>query len=151
MPIAENAALANPWKDLWNGNLALTEEIIAADFVAHAAPITGVGGDEIRGRDALNTWVTGIHALLPDLSFVIQVGPIADADHFVVRWKAQGTYAGGFPGSPPEAVGRRITFTGTDTLRIADGKIAEYWANADSLRFVQQLGLTEIPGSALRT
>jgi hypothetical protein len=62
-----------------------------------------------------------------------------------LRWKAQGTYQGGFPGAPSEAVGREVTFTGTDTLRIADGKLAEYWANADSLLFFQQLGVREVP------
>jgi hypothetical protein len=62
-----------------------------------------------------------------------------------VRWKAQGTYRGGFPSAPPEAIGRHITFTGTDTLRIADRKLAEYRANADSLLFFQQLGIREVP------
>jgi len=42
-------------------------------------------------------------------------------------------------------VGRTITFTGTGTLRIADGKLAEYWLNADSLLFSQQLGVREVP------
>jgi len=63
----------------------------------------------------------------------------------VVRWKARGTYGGGFAGASPDAVGREITFTGTDTLRITDGKLAEYWANADSLLFYQQLGIREVP------
>ena len=130
---------------LWNGDLSLTEKIIAEDFVAHAAPLTGTGTDQIRGRQALNEWVSGIHAILPDLAFVIEVGPIADDEHLVVRWKARGTYRGGFPGASPEAVGREITFTGTDTLRIAGGMLAEYWANADSLLFFQQLGIREIP------
>jgi hypothetical protein len=31
---AANAALAEPWKDLGNGDLSLTEKIIAEDFVA---------------------------------------------------------------------------------------------------------------------
>jgi SnoaL-like polyketide cyclase len=142
-----NAALANLWKDLWNGHLEVTDQIIAEDFVAHAAPLTGTGGDEIRGRNALNEWVAGIHAILPDLTFVIQVGPITDDEHMVVRWKAQGTYRGGFPNAPSEAIGRTITFTGTDTLRIAHGMLAEYWANADSLLFFQQLGVREVPGA----
>jgi len=140
-----NAALAEPWKDLWNGDLTLTDKIIAEDFVAHAAPLTGTGSDLIRGREALNGWVSGIHTILPDLSFEIEVGPIADDDHMAVRWKARGTYGGGFPGASPDAVGREITFTGTDTLRIADGMLAEYWANADSLLFFQQLGIREVP------
>jgi predicted ester cyclase len=145
MDRASNAALAEPWKDLWNGDLTLTDKIIAEDFVAYAAPLTGTGSDLIRGREALNGWVSGIHAILPDLSFEIEVGPIADDDYMAVRWRARGTYGGGFPGAAPDAVGREITFTGTDTLRIADGMLAEYWANADSLLFFQQLGVREVP------
>jgi predicted ester cyclase len=142
-----NAELAEPWRQLWNGDVSITDRIIAEDFVAHAAPITGVGKGEIHGRDALNQWVSGINALLPDLSFEITVGPIATDDYLVVRWKAQGTYGGGFPGGSDDAVGSVITFTGTDTLRVVDGMLAEYWANADSLLFVQQLGVREVPGT----
>jgi SnoaL-like polyketide cyclase len=117
----------------------------AEEFTAHAAPITGTGPDVIHGRDALNAWVSGIHAILRDLTFVIEVGPVADEEYLVLRWRACGSYAGGFPGAAPEAVGRTVTFTGTDTLRIAGGQLAEYWANADSLLFVQQLGVRELP------
>jgi hypothetical protein len=49
------------------------------------------------------------------------------------------------PGAPAEAVGRKVNFTGTDTLRVADGMLAEYWANADSLLFFQQLGVSAVP------
>ena len=142
-----NAELAEPWRQLWNGDLSLTDRIIAEDFIAHAAPITGVGDGEIHGREALNQWVGGINTLLPDLNFEITVGPIATDDYLVVRWKAQGTYGGGFPGASDHAVGSVIAFTGTDTLRVIDGMLGEYWANADSLLFVQQLGLTEVPGT----
>ena len=27
-----NAALATPWKDLWNGDLSIADQIIAEDF-----------------------------------------------------------------------------------------------------------------------
>jgi predicted ester cyclase len=145
MSNAANAALASPWKDLWNGDLGVADQIIAEDFVAHAAPLTGTGSDEIRGREALKGWISGIHAVLPDLTFAIDVGPITDDEHLVVRWKAHGTYRGGFPGAGPEAAGRDVTFTGTDTLRVAGGKLAEYWANADSLLFIQQLGVARCP------
>jgi uncharacterized protein YbjT (DUF2867 family) len=140
-----NAALAEPWKELWNGDLSQTEKIIAEDFAAHAAPLTGAGPDLIRGREALNAWVSGIHAVLSGLAFDIEVGPITDGEYLVLRWRAHGTYGGGFPGASADAVGRPVTFTGTDTLRVAGGKLAEYWANADSLLFVQQLGVRELP------
>ena len=101
MSNAANAALADPWKELWNGDLGLADQIIAEDFVAHAAPLTGSGPDQIRGRDALRQWIGGIHSVLPDLAFVIEVGPITDDEHLVVRWKAHGRYAGGFPARQP--------------------------------------------------
>lgn len=145
--ITPNAKLTEPWRRLWNGDLSLTESIIAEDFVAHAAPLTGEGDDEIRGREALKGWISGINTLLPDLNFEVAVGPIATEDYLVVRWRAQGTYHGGFPGACERAVGSQITFTGTDTLRVVDGMLAEYWANADSLLFIQQLGIKEVPGA----
>ena len=107
MSNAANAALYEPWKDLWNGDLSLTDKIIAEDFAGHLAPLSGTGPDQFHGRQPLNDWISGIHALLPDLSFVLDVGPIADEQHLVVRWKARGTYRGGFPGaSPTRSAGR---------------------------------------------
>jgi predicted ester cyclase len=144
-----NASLAEPWRLLWNGELSQTDKIISPDFVAHAAPITGYGGDTIHGRDALKKWVSGINAIFPDLDFQIEVGPIVDRNYLVVRWRARGTYHGGFPGTPASAIGRKVTFTGTDTLRVKDGQLTEYWANADSLLFMQQLGVAQVPGALL--
>lgn len=48
MPHEASTALATQWKDLWNGDLKIADEIIAEDFLAHAAPLTGTGPDEIR-------------------------------------------------------------------------------------------------------
>ena len=141
MSNSANAALYEPWGALWNGDLSIADKIIAEDFVGHLAPMSGTGPDQFRGRQPLNDWISGIHALLPALSFVLDVGPIADEQHLVVRWKARGTYAGG----SPDAIGREVTFTGTDILRVADGKLAEYWGDADSLLFIQQLGVREVP------
>jgi len=138
-------ALAEPWRQLWNGDITLTDQIIHPDWVAHAAPITGGAAGDMRGRRTLDTWVTGINTLFPDLDFSFDVGPITDGTFLVVRWKAQGTYAGGFPTAAADAVGRRMTFYGTDTLRVQDGMLIEYWANADSLWLIQQLGVDRVP------
>jgi len=148
MSAADNALLAEPWKELWNNDLSLTDKIISPDFVAHAAPLTGSGADTVRGREGLEGWVSGIHAILRDLAFEYTVGPITTDDYLVVRWLAEATYAGGFPGAPEDAVGNAVRFTGTDTLLVIDGMLAEYWANADSLLFVQQLGVRELPAIA---
>lgn len=137
--------LAEPWRLLWNGDISLTDRIIHPDWLAHAAPITGGAAGEMRGRRTLDEWVTGINTLFPDLDFGFDVGPITDGEFLVIRWKARGTYAGGFPTASPDAVGKVMTFFGTDTLRVKDGMLAEYWANADSLWLMQQLGVDRVP------
>jgi predicted ester cyclase len=106
---------------------------------------TGSGAQEVHGPKALRAWISCGLSLMPDLHFSVEVGPIVDGPYLVLRWKAQGAYSGGLPGSAPEAVGRLVSFTGTDTLQVVDGKLAEYWANADSLYFMQQLGVRQIP------
>ena len=50
-------------------------------------------------------------------------------------------------GKPLNAPGRVVNHTGTDTLRVVDGMIVEYWANADRLLFMQQIGA--LPGRQL--
>jgi hypothetical protein len=72
---AANAALATQWKDLWNGDIGAADKIIAEDFLAHAAPLTGTGPDEIRGREALKGWISGIHTVLTSLTFAHRCRP----------------------------------------------------------------------------
>jgi SnoaL-like polyketide cyclase. len=145
MSNAANAALAEPWKDLWNGDLSLTDKIIAEDFVAHAAPLTGT---EATRSAAARPSTGGSAASTP--SWPTWPSPSRSArSPMRSTWSCGGRHAeptaAAFPGASPEAAGREVTFTGTDTLRIADGMLAEYWANADSLLFFQQLGIREIP------
>ena len=147
MTCISNAALAEPWRQLWNGDLSQLDVIVAEDFVAHAALMGGTGDDMLRGRAALGQWIGGLHAVTAGLSFSLEAGPITDADHLVVRWRARGTYQGGLPGVPASAVGRAVNFTGTDILRVADGKLAEYWVNSDTLLLMQQLGTHAAPGT----
>lgn len=134
------------WADIWNGELALIDGTVAEDFVAHAAPVLGGPPATTTGRDHLSTWIGGIRSVMPDLMFTVQVGPIVDEPFIVVRWHARGTYEGGLPGTPDDAVGRQISFYGTDILRMAGGLIAEYWVNGDSLWVAQQLGVVSEAG-----
>jgi predicted ester cyclase len=151
MTSSQNAALLAQWADLWGGNIGLADELVTDDFVTHVAPLPwapDVG--KTAGREALKKWISGgYRGLSPDMQFSIDVGPIADEHYMVVRWKVEGTYDGGFPGASPDAVGRKVAFTGTDIVRIEDGKFAEYWLNVDSLFFMQQIGVHEVPVSAL--
>lgn len=137
--------LANAWAALWDGDLTQTPRIIAPEFASHSAALTGGPATSSSGRDLLDGWVTRIHQVLADLHFIIELGPFRDGDIVVVRWQADGNYRGGYPGATA-VTGDPIRFFGTDTLRLdGSGRIVEYWANADSLWFIQQLGVHEVP------
>lgn len=83
-------------------------------------------------------WIGQTRAPFPDLRFAMQVAPLVDGRYVSVRWTATGTYAGGFPGAKA-GPGTEVVFTGTDTLRISDGRFVEYWVNSDTLRLLTQL------------
>ncbi|MDX8147662.1 nuclear transport factor 2 family protein [Lentzea sp. BCCO 10_0061] len=118
--------LIQGWLDFWNGELDLAEKIVHEDFVWHVAPLTGGPSQDHTGREGLVEWVRGSHQTMPGLKFTVEVGPISQEPFHVVRWLAE---AGA------------VSFHGTDVLRVVDGRIAEYWLNADGLWAAQQLGI----------
>lgn len=130
--------LAEAWVDLWNGNYALSKGIVSPDVRVHAALMDGGDGSAVKGPAGMVALITQIHSAFSDLNFRVDVGPIIDGEHVVIRWIATGTYSGGFPGATA-AVGTKITFTGADMLRVKSGLIIDYWLNADTLLLVNQL------------
>lgn len=75
---------------------------------------------------------------LPDLRIVID-DLFAEGDRVVTRYTWHGTDRGGWPGMSP--TGTRVTTTGMDIYRVADGQIVEHWTVLDELALRQQLGL----------
>lgn len=132
--------LLDAWLTLWNGDYAAVGDIVAPDFAAHASMMDGGDGSAVRGPDGLVDWIAQIRAAFTELVFTVQVGPIADRDHLVIRWIAVGTYGGGFPGATAP-VGTALRFTGTDIVRIAQGLIVEYWVNSDTHVLLTTLGV----------
>ncbi|WP_329264056.1 ester cyclase [Streptomyces sp. NBC_01478] len=131
-------AMLDDWLHLWNGDYDRAPGIISPSFRVHAALLDGGDGSSIRGVDGLVAWIAQTRAAFPDLRFTEQVAPLVDGHHVSIRWTATGTYAGGFPGAEA-APGTVVTFTGTDTLRMRDGRFVEYWVNTDTLQLLTQL------------
>jgi predicted ester cyclase len=136
---AENPkAMLDAWLRLWNGDFTRAPAVISPDFTVHAVLLDGGDGSRVRGADGLVAWIAQTRAAFPDLRFSLQIAPLADGHHTSARWTATGTYAGGLPGARARP-GTTVTFTGTDTPRIADGEFAEYWLNSDTLQLLSQL------------
>lgn len=132
-----SADIVEPWLGLWNGALDTVEDIVAPDFVLHAA-VVGGEADAVRGPHGLRDWIAGIRSGIPDLRFTEEVPPLVDGDRVAIRWHAVGHHGGGFPGAAAPA-GTPIDFTGIDLLRLHDGQVAEYWLNSDMHVLLAQL------------
>jgi predicted ester cyclase len=62
---------------------------------------------------------------------------VGAGDKVAVRWTAEGTHEGDQLGVP--ATHRKVTLTGIDIVRIADGRIAERWGESNGLEMMQQI------------
>jgi len=103
---------------LTQGNLARVSEFFAETYVLHATD-----GD-VRGRDAINAFVTALRAAFPDLRVEIQV--LATEGNRVAWLRThRGTHQGDFMGVP--ASGRSITWQDLVVTEYDAGMIAEEW------------------------
>jgi predicted ester cyclase len=77
---------------------------------------------------------------------------IAEGDYVVGQWEGGGTHTGPafddfLLGSLPPATGRKMHFTGTTVLKLADGKIVEEIGLDDGVTALTQLGLILHPST----
>jgi predicted ester cyclase len=99
------------------------DELLARDFTAHGlAPELGAGAAAMKGTAAV------MHAGLHDCHCEIE-DLIAEKGRVAVRYTARATHVGELFGVLPS--GRTVTLTGIEIYRLADGRIAEYWGEAN--------------------
>ena len=75
-----------------------------------------------------------------DPVFSIEVGPIGDGEMVAARWVARGNYGGGLPDATTPAR-MAVEFGGIDTMRVEQGKIAEYRVSSDGAHLMARLGM----------
>jgi steroid delta-isomerase-like uncharacterized protein len=109
-------------------DLGAVERLLAEDFTHD---------DERRGRagqrQAVAAFLDGFSDLRNEILLILAEGDLVAAHQ---RWT--GTHDGEFLGIAP--TGRRVEFTSTAVLRIADGLIAAAWDEVDLLGLTRQLG-----------
>jgi predicted ester cyclase len=130
MAIAENTTLVRRFY----------EEVInsrALDAIDGMVATTFVHNGEARGPSGQRQAIQEILAAFPDVRVAID-DVVAEGDRVVARQTWRGTHQGTFMGIAP--TGRSATWTGTATLRLADGQIAQAWVNEDDLGLLRQLG-----------
>jgi steroid delta-isomerase-like uncharacterized protein len=135
-----NAALVRRVFDEFNhSNLAVFAESASPDFVDHNPPPGASSGS----LDGVIAAFRALRDAVPDLQFEPdQI--IADGDRVGVRATLRGTHSQPILGIPP--TGKPFAMSSLHIFRIADGRIAEHWANQDELGLLQQLGAIPSPG-----
>lgn len=143
MTVDETEALAHRWHmDLFQaGNLAVAEEILTPDFVAHA------NGQDFRGVEGAKQLATLIRTAFPDLAITHHEALVA-GDRVAIRWSSESTHQGEYFGVPP--TGKPIHLEGLDLFHLQDDQIAAVWIAYDNLGALQQMGALAAPGQAAR-
>ena len=109
-------------------------DVIAANFMDH-------GPSQGGGLKGFQKGVAFMHSAFPDLRFGVE-DIIAEGDKVTIR----GTLSGTFSGTPlfgVKATGKKASWLTLMTFRIADGKLAERWTDADTWGMLGRIGVRD--------
>jgi steroid delta-isomerase-like uncharacterized protein len=136
-----NAQIARRYfDDVWNrADLAVLDRILDARVVGHVNAAT------LHGTETLKQRIAALRTIYADVRFGVE-DVVAAGDRVAVRWTFEGTHVGPAYGRP--ASGKKVSVTGMNLFRIADGRIAELWVTADDLGELEQMGVIEVPAGA---
>jgi steroid delta-isomerase-like uncharacterized protein len=139
MSAEQNKALVRRgYEDAWNKqNLALFDELLAADLVDHSVP-PGIP----QTREGSQQVATMYWKAFPDVRIDIE-DQVAEGDKVVTRWTGRGTHTGELMGIAP--TGKQVVVEGISIDRVVGGKIVETWGQFDQLGMLQQLGAVPVP------
>ncbi|MBM4429311.1 MAG: ester cyclase [Chloroflexi bacterium] len=108
-------------------------QVIAADCVLHHP-----GGEDVVGLEAMVANWKVAFGPLKDMK-VTPHAEISEGNTLMEFYTFEATYDGEFMGRQLSAV--PIKFNQVEMVRIANGKIVEWWVEQDRLWMVQQLGM----------
>ncbi len=127
------------YAEIDKGNLQAMDELVAEDYTDHnPPPLPGLasGREGVKQAFQLFWKATPGHHVIED--------QIAEGDKVVTRLTAYGKHEGDLPGAP--RTGNDLKMTSITIHRIANGQLAEKWAEKDVLGFLIQLGAIPPPG-----
>jgi predicted ester cyclase len=122
------------------GDEAAVHRMVDPSFVDHN-PVWGT--TDLQGM--LDSYAL-LRGAMPDVAFEVETELVlADGDQAATHSVVTGTHSGTelFGAS---AKGETVTWTHTDVVRIAAGRIVERWAASDTMHLFQSLGVLPQPG-----
>ena len=126
----ENKALARRFLEAQaRGDLETLDELMAEDFVDRSL----LPGQK-PGREDYKRSLAEMLSVHPNTGFAVE-DQIAEGDMVASRFSGTSVHRGKYLGADP--TGQETRYSGIHIHRIADGKIAEEWSEADNLEVVQ--------------
>ena len=141
MSTEENKQLVLRWKEARNnGDVNVVDEFCAPECVLHISGLPTPG--PVRGRGPFKQLLAAYLAAFDFTSMPEFL--VGEGDMVAVREITRLRHKGEFQGIPP--TGKEVSIPTNEIYRIADGKFAEQWVEADMLGLMQQLGILPTPG-----
>jgi ketosteroid isomerase-like protein len=107
-------------------------ELCAPGFTFEAAGFPAVDLEDAKQFTAV------FYNAFPDLAHPVDE-LVAEGDKVAFRCRYEGTHTGAdFMGTPSS--GRHFSATGAGIVRVADGKVAEFWVSPDRMSIMEQIG-----------
>ena len=134
MSTEENIAIVHRYLDevVNTGNLDAARNLFTADHVAHYA-----GFPALHGHEDWKQLTSVSYNGFPDTHTTFE-DEVAVGDKVIVRYTVRATHKGDFMNIP--ATNKPVKYSGIAIFRIANGKIAEQWQEADTIGLMQQIG-----------
>ena len=121
--------------EVWNGgDMGVIAEIVDPSFRRHHERNQD---QDAHGLEGFTAWVREVRNGMPDLKVSI-VLMVAENDRVMVHLQCSGTHQGALKGVA--ASNTPLAFTMTAIVRLAEEKLRECWAIADTLGILQRLG-----------
>jgi len=126
-------------------NFAVCNEIIAEEFVEHAAaPFAQSAPGRVNGPQAMRQTAEWLLAQFPDLHMTVEA-VVAEGDTVAARILSEGTNLGPLNGVMPPT-GKGFSARQSHWYRVEEGKLVEHWATREDLPTMLQLGILQPPG-----
>jgi len=150
MSIQENKILVRRYFEDAPDHPEICDEIFSPVFKFHTIQCASITPQVVesspQSEKAAYEWLKSVWS--PEWRMTVDE-IIAENDRVMVLWTFYGTQQGEYAGLPPTH--KRVTYSGINIFRIAEGKIAEIWDISDRLWLWQQLGvLPDIQEAILR-
>jgi predicted ester cyclase len=138
---ANKALCRGFYEDLFNRGELTTAAAIIAPPAADEAPVPE--GARRPTPEGIRRLAARFRAAFPDLRFSID-WQLAEGDMVATHWTFRGTHLGTYatPRATVPPTGRRVTWRGAHTFRLADGRIVQEWLTVDGMSLLEQLGAT---------